>query len=206
MLVKCFPVGVIQSNCYIVSDEATMECAVIDPGAESNTILNYLESNKLKCRYIFLTHGHFDHTGGVENLQHDTGATICINRKDAARNPIEAAYKYHIPRCGATFISEGDRFKVGNLVFEVIETPGHSAGGVTYKCEDALFTGDTLFRDSIGRTDFPGCSGKEMLSSLRKLYHLEGNFDVFPGHMEATNLDRERRFNYFMQDAISEEK
>ncbi|NLW65821.1 MAG: MBL fold metallo-hydrolase [Clostridiales bacterium] len=205
MLVKCFTVGSIQANCYIVTDEKTLDCAVIDPGAESNTIMNYLEENRLKCRFILLTHGHFDHTGAVEEIQKQTGAVICINSMDIARKPFELAYKYKLPRCGATFISEGDTLRVGSLSIDVLETPGHSEGGVTFRCDGALFTGDTLFRDSIGRTDFPGCSYKSMMSSLRKLYNLKGDYEVYPGHMEPTSLERERRCNYFIQDAIRSE-
>lgn len=203
MLIKMLTVGHIQANCYIVTDEETLECAVIDPGAESNTILSYLEKNRLKCKYILLTHGHFDHTGAVKEVQSQTGATVCVNPHDVARTPIETAYKFKIPPCGAVFISEGDALTVGSLKFEVISTPGHSEGGLTFRCGDALFTGDTLFRDSCGRTDFPGCDAKEMMKSLKKLYGLPGDYEVYPGHMESTSLERERRHNYFMQSAIN---
>lgn len=206
MLVKCFPVGHIQANCYIVTDENTLQCAVIDPGSESNTIMKYLEENNLKCSLILLTHGHFDHTGAVDEIQKQTGAAICINSKEVAKKPFELAYKYKLPSCGATFISEGDSLKVGSLIFNVLDTPGHSEGGTTFRCGDVLFTGDTLFRDSIGRTDFPGCSYEKMTASLCKLYHLEGEYEVYPGHMEATSLERERRHNYFMQDALRSEE
>lgn len=204
MLIKCLTVGHIQSNCYIVTDEDTLECAVIDPGAESNTILSYLEKNKLKCKYIFLTHGHFDHTGAVKEVMSHTGATLCISQKDVARQPLEMAYKYKAPSGGAVFLSDGDSFEVGSLKFEVIATPGHSEGGMTFRCGEALFTGDTLFRDSCGRTDLPGCNAREMMRSLKKLYELPGDYEVYPGHMESTSLERERRFNYFMQSAIQE--
>lgn len=206
MLIKCFPVGVIQANCYIVSDEKTMECAVIDPGADSNTIMRYLESNHLTCKFIFLTHGHFDHTGAVEALQEQTKAPICISPREVAKKPMECTYKYRLPACGAVFVSEGEAYQVGSLLFRVIETPGHSEGGLTFLCEDALFTGDTLFRNSIGRTDLPGCSYDAMMQSLCKLSHLEGDYEVYPGHMEATTLERERRHNLFMQDALRSEE
>ena len=162
--------------------------------------MNYLESNKLKCRYILLTHGHFDHTGAVEGLVKQTGATVCMSRKDVKRAITELGYRYSPPK-GALFIKEGDKIKVGSLEFEVIETPGHSEGSVTFRCEDALFTGDTLFRDSCGRTDLPGCNGADMMKSLKKLCELPGDYEVYPGHMEATSLERERRCNYFMQQA-----
>lgn len=206
MLIKCFPVGVIQANCYIVTDEKTMECAVIDPGAESNTIMKYLESNGLSCRFILLTHGHFDHTGAVEALQEQTKATVCISSKEIAKKPFEFAYKFKIPSRGVVYAADGDAYQVGSLIFRVIETPGHSDGGLTFLCEDALFTGDTLFRNSIGRTDLPGCSYDAMMVSLCKLYHLEGDYEVYPGHMEATTLERERRHNLYMQDALRSEK
>lgn len=206
MLIKCLPVGVIQANCYIVSDEKSMESVVIDPGADSNTIMNYLEGNGLSCKYIFLTHGHFDHTGAAEALQKQTGAPICINRNDIVKNPLEIAYKYKLPSGERIFLKEGDTIKVGSLVFEVIETPGHSQGSVTFRCEDVLFSGDTLFRGSIGRTDFPGCSYNDMMASLLKLCRLEGDYEVYPGHMEATTLETERRYNFFIKEAYDSEK
>ena len=203
MLIKSFTLGHVQTNCYIVSDENTLECAVIDPGAEANTILHYLEDNKLKCRVVLLTHGHFDHTGAVEDVVKQTGAAVYMSQKDVRKHITEMGLKFAPPK-GTGFFKEGDKFTVGSLVFEVIETPGHSEGSVAFRCEDALFTGDTLFKDSCGRTDFPGCSGADMMKSLKKLYELDGNYEVYPGHMEGTSLDRERKYNYFMQQAVQE--
>ena len=202
MLIKTMPLGHLQANCYIVTDEDTLECAVIDPGGESNTVLDYLEDNKLKCKYILLTHGHFDHTGAVEEVQKSTGATIAMSARDTAKNALEMMYKYKVPPCGAEYLKDGDLISVGKLMFEVITTPGHSKGGLTFRCGDSLFTGDTLFRDSCGMTDFPGCDGEEMMKSLKKLASLEGDFDVYPGHMETTTLERERRCNFFVQEAM----
>lgn len=201
MLIKSFTLGHVQTNCYIVTDESTLECAVIDPGAEANTIMHYLEDNKLKCHYVLLTHGHFDHTGAVEDIAKQTGATVCMSRNDLKKHITEIGYKYAPPK-GTVFFKEGDRFAVGSLEFEVIETPGHSEGSVTFRCGDALFTGDTLFKDSCGRTDFPGCSGADMMKSLKKLYELDGDYEVYPGHMEVTSLERERKYNYFMRQAV----
>ena len=201
MLIKSFTLGHVQTNCYIVTDESTLECAVIDPGAEANTIMHYLEDNKLKCHHVLLTHGHFDHTGAVEDIAKQTGATVCMSRNDLKKHITEIGYKYAPPK-GTVFFKEGDRFAVGSLEFEVIETPGHSEGSVTFRCGDALFTGDTLFKDSCGRTDFPGCSGTDMMKSLKKLYELDGDYEVYPGHMEVTSLERERKYNYFMRQAV----
>lgn len=203
MLIKSFTVGQIQTNCYIVTDPVTLECAVIDPGAESNTILEYLDDNRLKCRAILLTHGHFDHTGGVEALAEETGAKVYMSRKDVRHTAMDIGYHYQPPK-GTIFVSEGDEIKVGSLVFRVFETPGHSEGGITYICERSLFVGDTLFRDSCGRTDLPGGNGAEIMRSLKKLAELPGDYEVYPGHMEWTTLDRERACNEFMRSAMEE--
>lgn len=201
MLIKSLMLGLTGTNCYIVTDENTLECAVIDPGSESGTILEYLRENKLRCKYIFLTHGHFDHTGAVDEVHANTGAPVCMSEKDVRQNFAQMGFKFEPPK-GSSFFKEGDTFDVGALRFEVLETPGHSEGSVCLRCGEALFTGDTLFRDSIGRTDFPGCSGADMMRSLQRLYKLEGDYEVYPGHMEATTLGRERQNNYFMQEAM----
>jgi glyoxylase-like metal-dependent hydrolase (beta-lactamase superfamily II) len=198
MLIKSFSLGIQGTNCYVVTDEASLECAVIDPGAESNTIMAYLEDNRLSCRYIFLTHGHFDHTGAVDELCAQTGAVVHMSEKDVRDSFAQIGFKYSPPE-GTRFVKEGGAFDLGGLRFEILETPGHSQGSICIKCGEALFTGDTLFRDSIGRTDFPGSNQEDMLRSLKKLYELHGDYEVYPGHMEQSSLERERRFNYFMQ-------
>lgn len=199
MLIKCLPVGNLEANCYVVTDEKTLSCAVIDPGDESNTILDYIESNGLKAEAILLTHGHFDHTGAAETVAEETGAAIWINAADAADGKKEF-YKYHAPD-GTKYYSDGDIVTVGGLRFHVMETPGHSEGSVTLRCEDALFTGDTLFADSSGRTDLPGGDMQKLLASLRRLSEIPGNLEVWPGHMEPTTLERERNGNYYVRYA-----
>lgn len=202
MLVKTLPVGHLETNCYIVTDEESRKCAIIDPGAESNTILDYVESNKLIPEAIFITHGHFDHIMALEAVIEATGAPAYINSNDvadkSAREPHRIADTGNLMR-----YSEGDVVTVGSLEFTVIETPGHSAGSVTLICESALFTGDTLFRDSCGRTDLGG-SMEVLLTSLRRLAELSGDYEVYPGHAEATSLERERNFNYYMRYATGE--
>lgn len=200
MLIKYIPLGQIETNCYIVTDEDTLECAVIDPGDESNVVMDYLESNKLQCRYIFVTHGHFDHTMAVNAVAEQTGATVCMNDKDANATIGSAPFKFNPPP-DTVYYNEGDTFKVGALEFRVMETPGHTPGGVTLMCENALFTGDTLFKDSCGRTDFPGGDMDVLMRSLKRLYDLPGDYEVYPGHMEPTSLDRERGMNYYMRYA-----
>jgi hydroxyacylglutathione hydrolase len=201
MLVKTLPVGQLQTNCYIVTDENTLDCAVIDPGDESNTILDYLEENHLHCQYILITHGHYDHTMAVTAVAEATGAVICMNEKDANATIDSAPFRFNPPK-NTIYYKEGDKIQVGGLTFQVLETPGHTPGGVTLLCEDCLFTGDTLFKGSCGRTDFPGGDMEAELRSLRRLGELPGDYEVYPGHMEATTLDQERRFNFYMKRAL----
>ena len=178
----------------------SLGCAVIDPGDESNTILYYLEDNHLTCRAILLTHGHYDHTGAVYAVHEETGAPVYMNALDAGTAVAFDSYTFTPPE-GTIFYKEGDEVKVGNLTFRVMETPGHTPGGVTLICGDALFTGDTLFAGSCGRTDFAGGSMEVELQSLAKIAALPGDYEVYPGHMDPTTLERERNFNYYCREA-----
>lgn len=199
MRIKTLPLGHLETNCYIVTDETTLECAAIDPGDESNTVMNYLEDNHLTLRAILLTHGHFDHTGAVNALLEETGAELYLHEKEAADTPKEH-YRFFAPD-GARYYREGDTVQVGSLTFTVMETPGHTPGSVTLLCGPALFTGDTLFKDSAGRTDLPGGDMETEMASLRRLSALEGDYEVYPGHMDGTTLERERSVNYYMRYA-----
>lgn len=200
MRIKTLPLGHLETNCYIVTDETTLECAAIDPGDESNTVMNYLEDHHLTLRAILLTHGHFDHTGAVNALLEETGAELYLHEKEAADVSNEH-YRFFAPD-GAKYYREGDTVQVGTLTFTVMETPGHTPGSVTLLCGPALFTGDTLFKDSAGRTDLPGGDMETEMASLRRLAALEGNYEVYPGHMDGTTLERERSVNYYMRYAV----
>lgn len=202
MLIKTIPVGQLETNCYIVTDEASLLCAVIDPGDESNAILSYLEDNHLICKAILLTHGHFDHTGAVAAVAEETGAAVYMNRRDDVREAVDRHMRFSLPENGS-YYDEGDSVEVGALRFEVLATPGHTPGGVTLRCEDALFTGDTLFRGSCGRVDLPGGSIDEELRSIKRLCSLEGNYEVYPGHMDSSTLERERAFNHYCRVAMA---
>ena len=185
----------------MVTDEATLDCAVIDPGDESNTILDYLEDNRLHCRAVMLTPAPFDHVGAVEAVLEATGAKfyMCERELETIRTRGSGAFK---PPEGTVYYDDGDVVEAGSLRFEVIATPGHTTGGVTLRCGDALFTGDTLFRGSCGRTDFPGGDMTTQLRSLRRLAQLEGDFEVYPGHAECSTLSVERAHNPYMRHAI----
>ncbi len=200
MLIKTIPVGQLETNCYVVTDEKSFLCAVIDPGDESNTILDYLEENHLHCRAILLTHSHFDHVGAVEAVAEETGATVYMNRRDDTGGE-DLHRPFTLPENGE-YLDEGDAVEIGALRFEVLATPGHTPGGLCFRCGEALFTGDTLFRGSCGRTDLPGGDMDEELRSLKKLCELPGDYEVYPGHMDPSSLDRERALNYYCRQAM----
>ena len=201
MLIKTLPVGQLETNCYIVTNEDTLDCAVIDPGDESNTILDYLEENRLRCRIILLTHGHYDHVGAVRAVAEETGATVYMNKRDDLGGQ-SRHLPFTLPPEGE-YYDDGDSVEIPGLRFEILATPGHTPGGVSIRCGDALFTGDTLFRGSCGRTDLEGGNMDEELRSLKKLCSLPGDYEVYPGHMDSTTLERERNFNYYCRQAMS---
>ncbi len=200
MLIKTIPVGQLEENCYIVTNEKTLECVVIDPGDESNTILDYLEDNSLKCRAIMITHGHYDHVGAVDAIAEETGATVYMNSRDDTGGR-SSHLPYRLPQGGISY-DDGDLIDEAGMRFEIIATPGHTPGGVTIRCERALFTGDTLFRGSCGRVDLDGSVPLDEMLSLKRLCSLEGDYEVYPGHMDSTTLERERMFNFYCREAM----
>lgn len=201
MLIKTLPVGQLETNCYVVTNEEVLECVVIDPGDESNTILNYIEDNKLSCKAVMLTHAHFDHVGAVNAVLEATGAEFYMCEKDCGLAGSPASGRFCVPE-NAKFYKDGDEIRVAGLTFRVMETPGHTPGGVTLICGDALFTGDTLFRGSCGRTDFPGGDMREELRSLKRIAELEGDYEVYPGHAESSTLSIEREHNPYVRHAL----
>ncbi len=201
MLIKDFQVGRLDTNCYIVTDENSLACAILDPGGDSGVILDYVEGHKLHPVCICLTHGHFDHILAVKALcEALPDIPVYIHNADL-NGPDEMDASVLRSLANMRLYKEGDEIPVGALRLHVLETPGHSLGSVTLQCEKALFTGDTLFRDSCGRTDLVGGSMQSLLASLRRLAALPGDYEVYPGHADSSTLDRERRFNYYMRCA-----
>ena len=201
MIVHTLPLGAYQTNCYIVQNGAN--CVIIDPGYEPDTILRFLQGRNLTADAILLTHGHFDHVGAVEKLVEATGCTLWMSEGDWSqkRNPI-TAYFYPIANCDFTevqFCEEGEDIPAAGLSFSVMATPGHTHGSVCYRYGDALFSGDTLFAGSCGRTDLPGGNWATIQESLRRLAELPENLTVYPGHGEATTIEKEKRKNPYLR-------
>ena len=194
MHVKTLEVGYLLTNCYIIADEATKIAVVMDPGGDVAAILDYLEENELTPKAVFLTHGHFDHVMGVDTFLEYEPVPLYMNRADVDTDIGNETFHFS-PPADTVFIDHGDSIDIGPLHFEVIGCPGHTPGSVTYKIEDCLFTGDTLFRLSYGRYDFPASDGQALLRSLRRLKNLPGSYDVYPGHGQSTTLDFERHMN-----------
>lgn len=200
MNIQTLVLGPLQVNCYIVYENQS--CVVIDPGFEPERIMKTCGQLGLTVEAILLTHGHFDHVGGVQPLVQATGCALWMSQGDwsQVRNPMND-YLYPIANCDFTevqFCEDGQVIRAADLAFSVLETPGHSWGSVCYRCGDAIFSGDTLFAGGCGRTDLPGGDWNTIRESLRRLADLPGNADVYPGHGESTTLDNERSNNpYF---------
>ena len=187
--------GLYQTNCYIVRQEGSTHCCIIDPGYEAGKILDTLSSLHLTAEAILLTHGHFDHVGAVAEIAAETDCAVYISAADLSLPPMITGGKLCYTD---TYPSTGTVTAAG-LTFRVLPTPGHTPGSVCLVCEDVMFSGDTLFCGSCGRTDLPGGNAQEILASLKKLAALPGNYRVYPGHGSSTELDWERDSNPYLR-------
>ncbi len=206
MLIKKMEVGNLMSNCYIVGCQDTSEAVVIDPGAEPDTILAVLEENNLKVKYIINTHGHVDHVGANEPVKKATNADILIHKEDAPlfSNSQENLSMYVggelLLSPPERLLEEGDTITFGNITLKVIHTPGHTRGGISLHGDQVVFTGDTLFAGSIGRTDLPGGDYQQIISSIKeKILPLGDDIKVYPGHGPVSTVAREKKTNPFLQ-------
>lgn len=189
MILKMFTFGMYLTNCYVVGCEETKEAIVIDPGfdrdREAEEVLRFIEQNGFNVKYIINTHGHPDHTAGNGIVKKATGAHILIHENDAIT--------------ADRTLRDGDVIQVGCVKFVVLHTPGHSKGGISLLGEKVVFTGDTLFAGSIGRTDLPGASFGEIMRSIKtKLVTLPDSFKAYPGHGPPTTIGEEKKHNPFL--------
>jgi glyoxylase-like metal-dependent hydrolase (beta-lactamase superfamily II) len=209
MIHEILPVGMLQCNCSIFGDETSREALVVDPGDNIPEILEVVARHRLRVTAIVITHAHIDHIGGAEQLKAATGAPVYMNREDAPlaeRLDMQAVWVgLNAPPVRPEIdvaVREGDVLKVGVTEFNVLHTPGHTPGSISLwiPAEAKLVAGDTLFRDSIGRTDLPGGDGRKILRSIRdKFLPLPPETLVIPGHGPNTTVGREKEWNYFLR-------
>ncbi len=206
LILKSIKLSCMQTNCYLVFDSEKKNALVVDPGEYNQALENMLKENKIeKLDYILLTHGHFDHILGTKKLSDNFGGKIVIHKDDEIclrdkTYSLSSPYASGEAVCKADIlVADGDKLPFASRDITVIHTPGHTKGGVCYLLENMLFSGDTLFKGTVGRSDFPGGDYKTLLSSAAKLTRLEGNYNVYPGHEDFTTLEEERWSNPYCQ-------
>lgn len=206
MKIEKYVIGIIGTNCYLVTNEETRQTVVIDPADAPPELMNHIKSEGLLIEAILLTHGHFDHTMGIEGFLKEYKVPVYMHKddepmlSDPEMNPSFAYISdYKIP--DIEYIKDGQVLKLAGYDFEVFHTPGHTPGGCCFyvRSEGVLFSGDTLFSGSVGRTDFPGGSMSDLIHSIQeKLLPLPDDTFVYPGHMDDTTIEQERKFNPFL--------
>lgn len=199
--------GPVATNCYLIINKDNNESIIVDPADSPESIYDMVVRSGSKPQAILLTHGHFDHIGGVKAVFEKTGAKVLISKED---EPMLSSSKLSLAAfCGGVQnntaaygnVADGDVITLGESKIKVIATPGHTKGGVCYVCDNNVFTGDTMFFCSCGRTDFPGGSSQEIMQSLKKIADLKGDLTVYPGHDRFSSLDFERANNPFLNRA-----
>ncbi len=203
-------VGALDTNCYIVFDSETRKGFVVDPADDVSRILSAIKENNINITHILMTHGHFDHMLALSELKEETGAKVYIHTLDAPKLKSEVdslffhMYSGKFPSVDAdVLLNGGEALTIGDMIVSVIHTPGHTAGSVCYDVDGLLISGDTLFCNSCGRVDFPDSDPRQMLESLRTLYELSGDREVYSGHGGSTLLSTERQFNPYLRQAMS---
>lgn len=206
MILKQYTVGPIEANNYLLVDEDTKDAVLIDCSGKEQAILDDINNLQANVKYILLTHGHFDHVLGVNEMKKETGAKVYINKGDVFMldniNQIMAMFgmntEVDVPEYDE-LVEDGQELPFGDTKIKVIYTPGHSEGGVCYLVDGKLFSGDTLFRESVGRTDLYGGNFKTLLNSIKgTLFNLDENIEVYPGHGPSSTIGHEKNYNQFM--------
>ena len=207
------PVGSLGTNCYVIVSEAG-GCILVDPGAQAGKLIEFIGENKLTLKKILLTHGHYDHIGALKELfEKDASLKVAIGKEDfeLITDPSKSLSMLNMADAGKLIASRtetvagGDKIMLDELEIEVMETPGHTKGGVCYILDNIILSGDTLFYEEVGRCDLYGGSYPTIKQSLLKLCALPGDYIVYPGHGESTTLDHERKHNMYIAEAFSEQ-
>ena len=199
MIVKTILAGMYEENCYLLVDEETRECGIIDPGGNAKRIETAIKALNANPKYIILTHGHMDHVGAVIELAKEFGIPFYVSKVDEEYMEKDNTVFGTLPKASG-YLKEGDSLRLGNSTIKVVETPGHTKGGLCFLVEDKVFTGDTLFQGSVGRSDFDGGDSFELIKSIKeKLLPLGDNVEVYPGHGPMSTIGYEKMRNPFLQ-------
>lgn len=207
MEISVLRLGQIGTNCYIFRQDGGCRCGIVDPGDQGEQVARWMVDKGLEGSAVLLTHGHFDHILGIPGLREEwPDLPVYCHPADLGEGDTTSLFGQRFPTVRSfgniTPYQEGDTVEVDGIKLEVLDTPGHTPGSVTLRAGDVLFTGDTLFAGSMGRTDFPGGDEGEIMRSLRRLGELEGDYQVLPGHEERSTLERERQTNYCLRAAM----
>ena len=202
MNIKTLTLGAYQTNCYIVWAEGSKTCAVIDPGYDPERILAEVRELGLSIDTILLTHGHFDHVGAVEAIVKATGCTLWMSEREYSARERDFYPLANSDFTDIHFCEDWEEITAGGLTFLVYATPGHTYGSVCFRCGNALFTGDTLFAGSCGRTDLPGGDSQAMFQSLERLRELPFEGRIYPGHGPASLMAAERQHNPYLRGIL----
>ena len=202
MIIKTFPVGMLQENCYIIINEETNEAFAVDPGDEGARLIANIEKLGCTLKAILLTHGHADHVGAVVDLKNRFNVPVYINEKEILCMKNDNTVFGKLPEC-YDFIKDGDELAIAGLKIKCIYTPGHTLGGMCFLIDNELFTGDTLFQGAVGRSDFYGGNHAELINSINeKLMILDKKINIYPGHGPSSTLMYEAMRNPFLQDDL----
>ena len=207
MEINILRLGQIGTNCYIFRQEGSAKCGIADPGDQGEQVAAWLKEQGLEPEAVLLTHGHFDHILGIPGLRAAwPDLPVYCHPADFGTGEATSMFGQRFPTVSSfgdiTPYHEGDVVTVAGVEVEVLETPGHTPGSVVLRAGDVLFTGDTLFAGSMGRTDLPGGDEGQIMKSLRRLYELEGDYQVLPGHEGQSTLNQERKSNYCLRMAM----